>query len=167
MRALRRASGLSVALLVIAGLLSGVVLVAPPAAAASTTTWTSTADFDAGNKGDPGAPWFAENGIDQPSNWINYPRSWYANGRTYTVWQGDTDYKIYSTYYDHSSRTWATPVVVVSANAVSPDGHGSPALGITNDGFLHVFCCSHGTQQGYYRSASSYAWQVGWGWHCG
>jgi hypothetical protein len=124
------------------------------ALAQSAVTFTSTADFDAGTKADLGAQWFAQNGIDQPSNWINGPRSWYASGKTYTVWQGDTDYKIYITYYDHTAQTWATPVVVVSANAVRPDGHGSPALGITNDGYLHVFCCAHGTQIDYYRSTS-------------
>src|SRR3989337_2509366 len=51
---MRYSSRTFISLLVIAGLLSGVVLVAPPAAAASTTTWTSTADFDSGEKAKTG-----------------------------------------------------------------------------------------------------------------
>src|SRR3989304_5593475 len=87
---MRYSSRIFISLLMIAGLLSGVVLVAPPAAAASTTTWTSTADFDAGAKQEPmGARnWFATNGGSQPGNWIVYPMAAFFNGRTYVVWQG-------------------------------------------------------------------------------
>lgn len=123
----------------------------------STVTFTTTSDFDNGTKLDPGAKWFVNNGIDQPSDWINYPHAWYANGRTYVVWQGDADYKIYITYYDHTTTTWATPVAIVPVNPANPDGHGSPALGITNDGYLHVFCCAHISPILYFRSASPYS----------
>src|SRR3989304_549268 len=59
-----------ISFLMIAGLLSGVVLVAPPAAAVSTTTWTTTADFDAGAKdqGTAARNFFAMNGVSQPNN---------------------------------------------------------------------------------------------------
>src|SRR6266508_1979200 len=120
----------------------------------STTTWDTTSDFDNGTKVDTGAKWFAENGIDQPSDWIAFPRSWSFNGRTYTAWQGDTDYKIYIIYYDHIDGVWAAPVVIQGLNPINGDGHGSPAIGITNDGYLHVFCCAHGGEQEYFRSTN-------------
>src|SRR3989304_6665795 len=79
-----------ISFLMIAGLLSGVVLVAPPAAAVSTTTWTSTADFDSGTKaeGIVARNFFATNGVSQPNNFINYPSAADFNGRTYAVNQG-------------------------------------------------------------------------------
>src|SRR3989337_1925085 len=153
---MRYSSRTFISLLVIAGILSGVVLVAPPAAAVSTTTWTSTADFDAGTKGDPGPLWFAENGVDQPLNWINSPAAVYDSGRTYVVWQGDSDFSPYITYYDHAAGTWATPVRIRNDNplGVTSDGHGVPALTIGTDGRLHVFCCSHDTSMLYSRSTN-------------
>src|SRR3990172_7425588 len=106
---MRYSSRTFISLLVIAGLLSGVVLIAPPAAAVSTTTWTSTADFDAGTKSQTQVArnWFATNGVSQPNNFINYPSAEFYNGRTYIVYQGPNSAGVattpspWITYYNH------------------------------------------------------------------
>ena len=140
---MRYSSRTFISLLMIAGLLSGVVLVAPPAAAALSVTWTSTVDFDGGTKSDSGNRYFAANVVgDTPWNGATYPVAVYWSGSTYVVWQGDGDYKIYAARYVHGTQTWST-AVVVAVNPLAGDGHGSPAIIADQLGYLHVFCCAH------------------------
>ena len=155
-----RSPWILVALIVIAGLLSGVVLVAPPAAAVSTTTWTSTADFDSGTKaeGIVARNFFATNGVSQPNNFINYPSAAYFNGRTYVVYQGSEDGGAhtpdpYATYYDHATATWATPVKIANG-PLTDDDHGAPTILVDASGFLHVFYGAHTHPMRYSRSTS-------------
>lgn len=80
----------------------------------------------------------------------NYPAAYYYNNRTYLVFQGDLDQSsnqhymnIHITYYDHENDTWGD-VVYISENVLGyTDGHGSPAVYVTNDGYIHVFAGSH------------------------
>jgi len=126
----------------------------PPAQGVGTITYTSTADFDGGNKSDPGQSWFAQNGIDQPSNWESKPRAWtQPNGDLYTVWQGDFDFKIYIAKWTKGTGRW-TQAIVEATNPITGDGHGSPSIGVQTNGTIHVFCCSHATKTEYFRSDS-------------
>ena len=150
-----------ISFLMIAGLLSGVVLVAPPAAAVSTTTWTTTADFDAGTKdqGTVARNFFAMNGVSQPNNFISYPSAAFFNGRTYVVYQGSEDGGAhtpdpYATYYDHATTTWASPVKIADG-PLTDDDHGSPSILIDASGYLHVFYGAHTKPMQYSRSTIS------------
>jgi hypothetical protein len=140
---MRRFPWVVVAFVLFAGLLQ--VYSTPNATAASTVVWTSTADFDGGDKGDPGPIWFAAGGINQARNYINDPSSVHVNGRTYIAWQGDSTYAPYITYYDHAAGTWETPVRVRNDNPLNQtaDGHGPPAIAISSTGTIVVFCCAH------------------------
>src|SRR3990172_4085149 len=158
---MRYSSRTFISLLVIAGLLSGVVLVAPPAAAASTTTWTSTADFDGGTKeqGTVARNFFATNGVSQPNNFIDYPSATYFNGRTYVVYQGSEDGGAhtpdpYATYYDHATSMWATPVKIANG-PLTDDDHGAPSILIDASGYIHVFYGAHPKPVRYSRSTNS------------
>lgn len=140
--------------------LGGFVLVPIGARAATTTTWTTTSDFDNGTKVDLGASYFAVNGVDQPTNFINYPNVAYGGGRTFVTWQGDENYSIYVTYYDHATGSWASSVRIVDGsteNPVTGDGHGAPSLLLDANGAVHVFCCSHDTPTQHYRSNAAYS----------
>src|SRR3972149_2880498 len=157
---MRYSSRTFISLLVIAGLLSGVVLVAPPAAAASTTTWTSTADFDGGTKeqGTVARNFFATNGVSQPNNFIDYPSATYFNGRTYVVYQGSEDGGAhtpdpYATYYAHAPSMWATPVKIANG-PLTDDDHGAPSILIDASGYIHVFYGAHTKPIQYSRSTS-------------
>lgn len=137
-------------------LLSGSLFIATqPASAAQQLNFTNTTDFDNGTKVDAGANYFADNGVDQPSNWIAYPNSAYRSGKTFVAWQGDENYSMYVNAYDHTLEAWGTAKRVVNGateNPVTGDGHGSPALLIDANGFLHLFCCSHDTAIQHYKS---------------
>ena len=148
-----------ISLLVIAGLLSGVVLVAPPAAAVS-TVWTSTSDFDAGTKQD-GTEFFTNVGVAQPMySLISAPSTWYANGKTYVVFLGtasvpSSTYLVYITSYDHASGAWATPISIATGSIVADD-HSAPSLFIDPSGFLHVFYGAHDSSIEYIKSTNPY-----------
>lgn len=125
----------------------------PVVRGSTTKTWTTTADFDAGTKLDLGpqlTTYFANNGVDQPTlSFISSPTAIYvpAVKRTYTVWEGTSNYLPYMTYYDHTTGLWATPVQVSNINPVSGDGHGSPAMWVDSSGYIWVFWGSHNSAQ--------------------
>src|SRR5207249_8260017 len=140
------------------------MLIIPIVRGENQIVFTTTSDFDLGNKSDPGQNYFASNGIDQPSNWEAKPRAIFdsVSGVLYTVWQGDfsfapvNGFNIYIAGWDQSSQRWIGPYKVNTiANPISPDGHGSPALIMSAVGYIHVFCCSHATNLLHFRSGSS------------
>jgi putative BNR repeat neuraminidase/PKD domain-containing protein len=157
-----RIPGLFVALLLVVGTL--LVYSTPNARAVTQTTWTSTTDFDAGTKSDPGNPYFANFALDQPTNWINYPSAVYYSGRTYVAWQGDAGWRPYLSVYDHATTRWSGPYLIATSNplAGSQDGHGSPSILIDATGRIHVFFGSHSSPQKYSTStvADPSAWTV-------
>jgi len=117
--------------------------------------YTSTADFDSGNKGDPGTNYGVDNGIDQPTyQHSSVPPAIYdsATQRTYIVWQGTSNWLPHIIYYDHTTSLWATEVAVASSNPDAGDGHGAPAMAIDADGYIYVFYGSHSTSQKAVRS---------------
>lgn len=124
-------------------------MMALPTARAASVVWTTTADFDSGNK--TSVPdYFIENGIDQPTyGFISTPVSIRVSSgtmdRTYIVWQGTADFLPYITFYDEQTRAWATPVAVADSNPVAGDGHGAPAMWIDSRGYIWVFYGSHNT----------------------
>lgn len=146
------------ALILIVFFILSVLSVGQVKAVPTTITWTSTSDFDSGNKSDPGQSYFASNGVDQPSNWVSGPRSWWVSSiqTLYTVWQGDYNYKIFIASWNKNTNTWNGPFIVEPNNPISPDGHGSPSIAVTNDGYINVFCCSHASQQLRFRSVQPY-----------
>ncbi len=81
---------------------------------------------------------------------FNYPAAYYYNNRTYCGFVGELDQSrdpaylnIHITYYDHENDTWGD-VVYVSENVLGyTDTHGSPALFVDNDGYIHIFAGSH------------------------
>ncbi len=158
-------------------MLAGLILLMPNATqnakaiAPSTITFDTAADFDQGNKSDPGNTWFAQNGADQPSNGATSPRAWEANGILFTVWQGaGPSLRIYAASYTLATKTWTGPVTIVSSNPLNLDGHGSPSIAVTNDGFLHMFCCGHSSAILYYKSNKPYdisAWTLMNSFHSG
>jgi len=96
-------------------------------------------------------PYFASNGIAQPSNFINYPPAIYYNGKTYIAWQGGAGLDPYIIYYDHATKQWSTPVKI-GTNPLSNDDHGAPALCIDANGYIHVFFGSHDSALKHARS---------------
>ena len=125
------------------------------AAAETIFTYTSTSDFDGGDKNDPGTSYAADNGVDQPTyGFISVPAAMYhaATQRTYIVWQGASSFSPYITYYDHVTGLWTTEVQVAVAPA-GQDGHGAPSMTIDNDGYIYVFYGSHSNAQKAARSA--------------
>src|SRR3990170_2609956 len=131
---MRYSSRTFISLLVIAGLLSGVVLVAPPAAAVSTTTWTTTADFDAGTKELAVLPTHELLPLLEQVSTLPLPAGTtivssqtasYWDGASLHVWQSSStagsnaEDDIYYTKTEDFT-TWSTPVLVIS----NPDGAG-------------------------------------------
>lgn len=132
-------------------------LAVPNASAASQIKYTTTSDFDGQSKEEAGANYFAINGVDQPSNFIVYPNSYFFNGRTYTAWQCEENYSMCVNVYTHSTNTWGTQKRVVNGateNPVTGDGHGSPGLIVDSSGYVHLFCCAHDTAIQHYRTNS-------------
>lgn len=163
MRKVRRSSrGFhgGIVLFVLILLLTTLATVPENASALTTITFTSTADFDGGVKSDYGASWFVHNAVDQPTySFISQPASVYANGRTYSIYQGGSRFLPNVTYYDHASGTWATPVQLTTFSSTGnvSDGHGAPSMFIDNDGFLYAACCAHSSTFQLFRSASAYS----------
>jgi len=136
-------------------LLFVVLLPIQNASGETTFVYTSTADFDGGNKGDPGTNYGVDNGIDQPTyQHSSVPPAIYdsATQRTYIVWQGTKDWLPHIIYYDHTTSLWATEVAVASTNPDAGDGHGAPAMAIDVDGYIYVFYGSHSSAQKAVRS---------------
>jgi len=132
------------------------IALAQVVAANTTYLWTTTADFDSGSKA-VGDAYFASNGRDQPMYaHITNPSAMYANGRTYIVWQSSPSWLPYITYYDHATAVWATPVQVSGSIPGGQDGHGSPSVYVTANGYIHVMYGSHQSTQEYSRSSSPY-----------
>lgn len=125
----------------------------------TTTTYTSTADFDGGDKGDPGTDYFVSNGIDQSTYSVSKPPAIYvaAVQRTYVVYQGGGNMTPHIAYYDHEQRAWSAPVEVNDTNPISGDGHGAPAMWVDDAGYIYVFFGAHATPMQLKRSASPYA----------
>lgn len=88
-------------------------------------------------------PWFADNGIDQPMNYINSPAAVNFGGDTYFTWQGTVDFLPYIKRFNHTTDQWSETYQVASSNPISGDGHGAPAIGITPDKKIHVFYGAH------------------------
>src|SRR6266540_680410 len=127
------------------------------------TTWGTTADFDSGNKSDPGTEYFAGNAVDQPSNWIVYPNAASDGTHTFVAYQGLSApgagaYSVYAMVHDDSSQygVWTGPVTVVASAQTGQDGHGSPAIVIAPSGRLLLLCCAHDMDIQVYRSSRAY-----------
>ena len=76
-------------IIITSSLLLAILFVIPNAKADSSVTWTTTSDFDSGNKYDPGIIWFADNGVDQPMyNFISQPQAIYSSefDKTYVAY---------------------------------------------------------------------------------
>ena len=129
-------------------LLLATLFVIPNAKADSSITWTTTADFDSGNKSDPGVIWFADNGVDQPMyNFISQPQAIYSSefDKTYVAYFGANTStsvaSIFVTYYNHDTGTWRNPVWIF--NVVDKDGHRNPAIWVLSSGRIIVLGGSH------------------------
>lgn len=81
------------------------------------------------------------------------PRAIYHGGKTYVVYQSQ-DLDPYITYYNHSTKAWATPVLVGDNNNLTGDSHGTPALLIDSSDYLHVFYGCHNTYVQYAKSTN-------------
>jgi len=145
--------------LLIIGLFLIAMLSVSTVEASGQTIYTSTADFDSGNKSDPGQDYFVSNGVDQPTySMISKPAGIYvsANQRTYVVYQGGAFFLPYIVYYDHSLRQWSNAAQVNDTNPVSGDGHGAPSMWIDADGFIYVIYGAHATAFQLKRSSVPY-----------
>src|SRR3989304_3820946 len=154
---MRYSSRTFISLLVIAGLLSGVVLVAPPAAAVSTTTWTSTADFDLGD---------GETVDDAtPGSWsdpVAYPQKvGDIGGASYGgyAWgiggyqNASTDAKAYNLRYNPTTNSW-------SIKAAMPVAKWGVATTVWADR-IYAFAGNSGTQDqatAYYYNVTGDIW---------
>lgn len=127
--------------------------------------YTSTADFDAGNKSDPGGQWFTNIGADQPTfAYISHPSayhvssSFYGIDRTYVGFQSFTTYlQAFVTFYDHQTKAWASPVAVGPVYDVDlVDGHGAPAIWVDDAGYVYAFWGSHATNQKLSRTTNAF-----------
>lgn len=59
-------------------------------------------------------------------------------------------------YYDHETGTVPKPTIVMEKG--TDDAHHNPALSIDKEGYLWVFCASHGGKDGFiYRSTKPYS----------
>ena len=141
-------------------LLLGILFVVPNAKADSSVIWTTTADFDAGNKSIPGQDYFVSNGVDQPTySFVSKPAAIYVDAvkRTYIVYEGGADFLPYIAYYSHTERIWSAPTIVNATNPVSGDGHGSPAMWIDSSGYIYVFFGAHASAMQLRKSVSPYS----------
>lgn len=58
--------------------------------------------------------------------------------------------------YDHNTRTVSRPTLIMEKG--TSDAHHNPVLSIDDDGFLWVFCASHGGKDGFiYKSRAPYS----------
>jgi len=118
-----------------------------PASADSTTLYTTTSDFDGGDKS--ASPiWFANNGVDQPMyNFINQPQAVYSamHRKTYVAYFGEDDGygSVLVTYYDHRTELWVSSVNVFSTADL--DGHKNPAIWPMSNGKILLVGGSHDT----------------------
>jgi len=131
----------------------------PAVQAVGSIVYTSTADFDGGNKSDPGQDYFVANGVDQPTySFVSKPAAIYSSvvDRTYIVYEGDAGFVPYIVYYDHTLAQWSDPVIVNDTNPVSGDGHGAPAMWIDSSGYIYVFYGAHATAMQLKRSTNVY-----------
>lgn len=144
-------------------LLVGILLLAtfpPPASAATQYTWTTTADFDGGDKSDPGPDYFTAIGVDQPTySFESKPSAIYVSAvkRTYIVYQAGGDFLPYIIYYDHRNGVWSDEVQVNDTNPVAGDGHGAPSVWVDSAGYIYVFFGAHATPLQVRRSVSPYS----------
>ena len=75
---------------------------------------------------------------------MNYPSAFYYKNRTYVTRHGP-EHDPVITYYDHENKTWAGWYTIGDNSILwdADDAHGSPALFIDNDGYIHVFWGGH------------------------
>jgi hypothetical protein len=92
------------------------------------------------------------NGIYPPQ----YPSAIYvaSQSKTYIIWQtDDCGRKIIE--YNHTTDVFQN-TTDIGGSKLASDGHGAPALGIDNDGYLYVFYGSHISTQYYKKSTNTY-----------
>jgi len=150
---------LSLIVCMVVGTLLLATMAVPNVRASGSIVYTSTTDFDGGNKSDPGNEFLSQDGVDSPFyNVLTTPNAQYVASldRTYITYMGGNGYLPYVTYYDHTARTYAIPVAAIATNPQSPDGHSAPSMIITPDGFIHVFCCAHFSNILHQRSTNPY-----------
>jgi len=82
--------------------------------------------------------------------------------KTFFVYGGGRDsqnkeLRMMVSYYDHKTGTLPKPAIVMVRNG-SNDCHCNPVLSIDDDGFLYVFCPSHGGKEAFvYKSRKPYS----------
>lgn len=98
--------------------------------------------------------YFAANGAGMPFYDIIQPQGLYVDTThsTYVVWQGK-GIASYICEYSHKDKSWGSSVKIRDHPAEA-DYHGGPSLVRDQDGYIHVFYGSHGSNQLYSRSKS-------------
>lgn len=133
-----------------------------------TLTWTTDAQFDAGDKGLNGTDYFTEDVAGLPL--VGNPSAYYSvtKNRTYVVYESTADpgsllgqnFSVRITYYNHNTGVWADSVLV---GEFDTDAHGGPTLWVDEArGWVYVFFGSHNTPQ--LLSRSLRPWEINRGW---
>jgi len=89
---------------------------------------------------------------------IMYPTAIYLNNRTYISYQGQPHRDAWITYYDHENETWQEPIFVGTNPLIDvdiDDGHGTPAMIIDDNGYIHLIYGSHMDKVGYFKHTKS------------
>lgn len=125
--------------------------------AVGSKVWTTTTDFDSGNKSDPGPNWFANDALDQPMyTQITQPQAIYSPSfqRTYVAYFAAKNGSIHVTYYDHITNLWRTSPKWLDSVG-SSDGHKNPAIYVMTSGRIVVACCAHDSTIKIYRTTTT------------
>jgi len=129
------------------------VVIPQPASADSTTLYTTTSDFDGGDKS--ASPiWFANNGVDQPMyNFINQPQAVYSarHQKTYVAYFGGEAGDVFVTYYNHRTGLWKSEPHLLFSTA-GLDGHKNPAIWPLSNGRIIVVGGAHDTGMQVWRT---------------
>jgi hypothetical protein len=94
---------------------------------------------------------FADTGCTFPWYGLaNYPTALHDSGTTTTwitweAWDGATRF-VYVTHYNHATGYWG-PIQGAGVSPLTDDDHGTPALCLDHEGYLHMFHGSHGSAQ--------------------
>jgi len=147
---------LSLIVCVIVSIFLLATLSVPNAGAYSTKIFTTTENFDAGSKLGGSVDYFLDDGVDQPTLMpVNTPSAYFNLDRTYIVYEGGAGYTPIVSYYNHTSDTWASPVIVSNINPIVGDGHGAPVIVIDSSGFIHITYGSHNSEMKYVKSTNA------------
>lgn len=99
------------------------------------------------------ADFFAADGGRTAIHEFIHPAAQEYEHNTFISYAGP-DFDPFITYYDHQRQEWG-PTVKAGDTGLAFDDHGTPAMLIDQDGYIHVFFGSHDTPLKYSRSRFS------------